>query len=127
MVQKKYLWLIRKTGETLWKGPGGGSSTPTFENGHLLVHAKDEACGLIAYKVSENRISESWRYPKLTRRSDASPIIFNDHAYLIGSGMRACFDVKTGKLIRKEPAKHDISSPVMSGSFILAYEINGSF
>ena len=41
--------------------------------------------------------------------------------------MRACFDVKTGKLIRKEPAKHDISSPVMSGSFILAYEINGSF
>ena len=55
---KEIFVVDSENGETLWKGPGGGSSTPTFENGHLLVHAKDEACGLIAYKVSENRISE---------------------------------------------------------------------
>ena len=32
-----------------------------------------------------------------------SPIIYNKHAYLIGAGMRACFDLATGRLIRKVP------------------------
>ena len=41
--------------------------------------------------------------------------------------MRACLDLETGKLIKKEMAKHDISSPVLVGGKILAYEINGSF
>ena len=41
--------------------------------------------------------------------------------------MRLCIDLETGDVLRKIPAKHDISSPIMMGRHILCYEINGSF
>ena len=41
--------------------------------------------------------------------------------------MRLCIDLETGDVLRKIPAKHDISSPIMIGRHILCYEINGSF
>ena len=113
-------------GSLIWEGPGGGSSTPTCTSTHLLVHAKDELAGLIAYQYREGKIEEAWRMPKLTRRTDSSPIIHDGHAYLIGAGMRLCVEMKTGKIIRKVMAKHDISSPIMADGKILAYEINGS-
>ena len=93
----------------------------------MLVHGKDEKTGLIAYHWKNSSFTEAWRFPKLTRRADSSPLIHNGHAYLIGAGMRACLELESGKLIRKEMAKHDISSPVLVDGKILAYEINGSF
>ena len=115
-----------KDGNAVWEGPGGGSSTPTTSGTHLLVHAKDEDAGLIAYHWKDDKIEEAWRIPKLTRRTDSSPIIHNGHAYLIGAGMRMCVEMKSGKVIRKIMAKHDISSPILADGKILAYEINGS-
>jgi hypothetical protein len=38
-----------------------------------------------------------------------------------------CVNLKTGEVLRKVNAKHDISSPVFIDGKILAYEINGSF
>lgn len=113
-------------GTLVWEGPGGGSSTPTCTETHFLVHAKDEHAGLIAYELKKGRIEEAWRMPKLTRRTDSSPIIHDGHAYLIGAGMRLCVEMNSGKIIRKVMAKHDISSPIMADGKILAYEINGS-
>lgn len=124
---KKVFMVDGSTGETIWSGPGGGSSTPVFGEDYLLVHSKDKDVGLIAYDLSQDPVQEVWRFPKLTRRSDSSPIIYNKHAYLIGAGMRACFDLATGRLIRKVPANHDISSPVLVAGTILAYEIKGNF
>ena len=124
----KEIFLVNpKNGETFWKGPGGGSSTPVCRDEWMLVHGKDEKAGLIAYRWKNSSVVEAWRYPKLTRRSDSSPLIHDDHAYLIGAGMRACLELESGKLIRKEMGKHDISSPILAGGKILAYEINGSF
>jgi hypothetical protein len=74
----------------------------------------------------EDKIEEAWRIPKLTRRTDSSPIIHDGHAYLIGAGMRMCVEMKSGNVIRKIMAKHDISSPILADGKILAYEINGS-
>ena len=113
-------------GSTVWEGPGGGSSTPVCNSKNLLVHAKDEHAGLIAYQFKDGKIEENWRIPKLTRRTDSSPIIHQGHAYLIGAGMRLCVEMDSGKIIRKVMAKHDISSPIMVDGKILAYEINGS-
>ena len=110
----------------VWEGPGGGSSTPTCTETHFLVHAKDEHAGLIAYELKKGEIEEAWRMPKLTRRTDSSPIIHDGHAYLIGAGMRMCVEMKSGNVIRKIMAKHDISSPILADGKILAYEINGS-
>ena len=116
-----------ENGKTLWKGPGGGSSTPVFSDGYLLVHSKEKDVGLIAYNTNAGNVEEAWRFPKLTRRSDSSPLILGKYAYLVGAGMRSCFQLATGELIRKEPSKHDISSPVVSGTKIMAFEINGNF
>ena len=115
------------TGKTLWEGPGGGSSTPVVQDDYLVVHGKQEETGLIAFQSKPNGIFEKWRYPKLTRRTDSSPLVFKNNVFLIGAGMRLCIDLETGDVLRKIPAKHDISSPIMIGRHILCYEINGSF
>ena len=114
-------------GITRWEGPGGGSSTPVCNQSIALVHGKDEKVGLIAYQYRKGEIEELWRVPKLTRRTDSSPILYDGHAYLIGAGVRMCVNLKTGEVLRKVNAKHDISSPVFIDGKILAYEINGSF
>ena len=72
-------------------------------------------------------ISEKWRFPKLTRRTDSSPLVFEKKAILFGAGMRLCIDLQSGRVLRNVPAKHDISSPILAGGKVLAYEINGSF
>jgi hypothetical protein len=38
-----------------------------------------------------------------------------------------CVNLHSGEIIRKVSARHDISSPILADSKILAYEINGSF
>ncbi len=124
---KKVFAISPTSGKTLWSGPGGGSSTPVCNRNLLIVHSNNESAGLIAYEGKENYISELWRYPKITRRADSSPLVYEGVAYLIGAGMRASFDLTTGELFRKEVAKHDISSPVIFGNKIFAYEIKGSF
>ena len=124
---KTVFCLNPQTGEKLWEGPGGGASTPTSKENLLLVHGKTEDVGLICYEAKTDGIFENWRFPKLTRRTDSSPLIFGSKAILFGAGMRLCIDLKSGKVQRKVPAKHDISSPIMAGGKVLAYEINGSF
>ncbi len=124
---KSVIAVDPKDGKTIWEGDGGGSSTPVCSSDYLVVHGKKEDVGLTAYHSNGESIVQSWRIPKLTRRTDSSPIIFNGHAYLIGSGMRLCINLKTGKVVRKIIAKHDISSPILADGKILAYEINGNF
>ncbi len=116
-----------ETGKTLWEGPGGGASTPVTSGNHLVVHGKKEEVGLICFHANLDGISEKWRFPKLTRRTDSSPLVFEKKAILFGAGMRLCIDLQSGKVLRNVPAKHDISSPILAGGKVLAYEINGSF
>jgi hypothetical protein len=54
-------------------------------------------------------------------------LIYEEKAILFGAGMRLCVDMANGKVLRSVPAKHDISSPILAGGKVLAYEINGSF
>lgn len=124
---KNIVLINPNNGKTFWEGPGGGSSTPVCYQDIMLVHGNQEKVGLIAYQFANEKINELWRITKLTRRSDSSPLIKDGYAYLIGSGMRMCVNLHTGKVIRKVPAKHDISSPILADGKILAYEINGSF
>lgn len=119
--------LDPKTGKTLWEGPGGGASTPACEESLLVVHGKQEEVGLICYEAQKNGVSEKWRFPKLTRRTDSSPLIYENKAFLFGAGMRLCIDLKSGEVLRKVPAKHDISSPILANGKIFSYEINASF
>ena len=93
----------------------------------MVVHGKQEEVGLICYEAQKNGVSEKWRFPKLTRRTDSSPLIYENKAFLFGAGMRLCIDLKSGEVLRKVPAKHDISSPILANGKIFSYEINASF
>ena len=53
-------------GSTVWERSGGGLLT-VCNSKHLLVHAKDEHAGLIAYQFKDGKIKEKWRIPKLTK------------------------------------------------------------
>ena len=116
-----------KTGSTTWQGPGGGSSTPTAAGDILLVHGKPEEVGLIAFRNIKGKILEEWRFPKLSRRAESSPLIFDGKAFLIGAGLRLSLDLDSGKVLRQVPSKHEISSAILANGRIFAFEINGSF
>ncbi len=114
------------TGKTLWEAPAGGNSTPVVSGVHLVVHAKDENAGIVCYRRTNKGVKAVWKFPKLTRRSDSSPIVRGNHVFLFGADMRLCLDLKTGEVLSKEVAKHDISSPILADGKIFAYEIKGS-
>ncbi|MGE4550800.1 MAG: PQQ-binding-like beta-propeller repeat protein [Opitutales bacterium] len=115
------------SGETVWEAPAGGNSTPVASGDRVVVHAKDEKVGLAAYRWTGEGVELAWKVPKLTRRADASPLVKDGQVYLFGADMRACHDLETGNKRWKEIGKHDISSPILAGGHILAYEIKGSF
>ena len=125
--RRSVLGVDAATGKTLWEAPGGGSSTPVSAGNHLVVHAKDENAGIACYRRTSEGIEEVWKFPKLTRRTDSSPIIQGNRVFLFGAEMRLCLDLETGKRLAKEVAKHDISSPILADGKIFAYEIKGSF
>ncbi len=125
--QRSVVGVDFATGETIWEAPAGGSSTPVASGEYLVVHAKDETLGLAAYRWTGEEIELVWKAPKLTRRSDSSPLVKDGQVYLFGADMRACHDLKTGLKRWKEVGKHDISSPVLADGRIFAYEIKASF
>ena len=125
--RKSVIGVDASSGKTLWEAPGGGSSTPVASGDLLIVHAKDENAGIVCYRRAEKGVEQVWKFPKLTRRTDSSPIITDKYVFLFGAEMRLCLDLSTGKVLAKEVAKHDISSPIMADGKIFAYEIKGSF
>jgi outer membrane protein assembly factor BamB len=125
--QKSVIGVDLATGETIWEAPAGGSSTPVASGQYLVVHAKEETLGLAVYRWNGTGVELAWKAPKLTRRSDSSPLVKDGQVYLFGADMRACHDLKTGETKWKEVGKHDISSPVLADGRIFAYEIKASF
>ena len=125
--KKTAIGVDLESGKTLWEKPAGGSSTPVASGEYLVAHAKDENAGIVCYRWTDKGVEELWKYPKVTRRSDSSPIVEGGHVFLFGAEMRLCLDLKTGKTLQKEVGKHDISSPVFADGKIFAYEIKGSF
>ena len=108
---KTVFCLDPQTGETIWEGPGGGASTPASAGNYLVVHGKTEDVGLICYEADKDKISERWRFPKLTRRTDSSPLIFDQKAILFGAGMRLCIDLKVEKFCEKYPPSMTFRRP----------------
>ena len=72
-----------------------------------------------------------FRVPRAQWGFASSPVIHEGvvlvQCDVMKNSFLAALDLETGKLIKKEMAKHDISSPVLVDGKILAYEINGSF
>ena len=68
---------------------------PVTHGDRLIVHGKPEEVGVIAYQAKQNEINEIWRFPKLTRRADSSPLVHDGKVFLMGAGMRLCADLES--------------------------------
>ncbi len=116
------------SGETLWKMPGGGDSTPVVSGDHLVVASKTAGHNLSAYRLISGTAPELlWEKDFLTRRYGASPIVYQGHVYHLGSARHWCLDLDSGEVAWERPSSSEISSPALADGKLFVYENGGGY
>ena len=124
--RRAYVAVDPATGETVWKIPGGGDSTPVISGDWMVVYSKDKKVGLAAYRLTRNGATQVWSFPMSERRSQSTPVIYDQHAYLTGGEWHMCVELATGKQRWKESRQSTISSPVIADGKLITLEKKGS-
>ncbi|MFK5924542.1 MAG: PQQ-binding-like beta-propeller repeat protein [Verrucomicrobiota bacterium] len=126
---KEVIGVDAKSGKTLWKQAGGGDATPTVNGDYLVIASRQQGHSLAAYKLSitaaQATATPLWAMDFRTLRYGASPIIYQGHAYHLGSKRHLCIELESGKITWQREASSTISSPVLSDGKLLVYENNG--
>ena len=116
------------TGETLWKQPGGGDSTPVVSGDYLVVTSRNAPQNLAAYRLIAGTAPELlWEKEFLTQRYGASPIIDNGYVYHLGSARHWCLKLDSGEVAWERPSSSAISSPALADGKLFVYENNGGY
>jgi len=116
------------SGETLWKQPGGGDSTPVVSGDHLVVTSRNAPQNLAAYRMIPGTAPELlWEKEFLTRRYGASPIVHDGHVYHLGSARHWCLELATGEVAWERQSSSAISSPALADGKLFVYENNGGY
>jgi len=107
------------TGKTLWKVPGGGSSTPAIVGDDMAVLTNDKKMGLVAYKLNLTAPKKLWNV--LGSDPGASPVIYDKHVYAIAAKAQiVCVELATGKVAWLQKGKiGDYASPVVADGKLL--------
>jgi outer membrane protein assembly factor BamB len=111
-----------QTGEVQWAVPGGGASTPVVSGDTMVVFTGTPQTGVIAYKLSAEAPEKAWSFKLRDRGS--SPVVHEDHVYVIGGGGRAavarCVALADGRLAWEQKVHAiEIASPVLADGKIL--------
>ncbi len=116
------------TGETLWKQPGGGDSTPVVSGDSLVVTSRNAPQNLAAYRMIAGTAPELlWEKEFLTQRYGASPIVHEGYVYHLGSARHWCLKLDTGEVAWERQSSSAISSPVLADGKLFVYENNGGY
>jgi outer membrane protein assembly factor BamB len=116
-----------KSGNVLWTTPGGGDCTPAIVNDMVAVQTSNAKVGILAGKLTATDFTLLWNHPYDPLRSQSSPIILDNHVYLMDDNIHWCFDLVTGKELWKEKvASSTISSPVLADGKIFLTTNGGS-
>jgi len=116
------------SGETLWKQPGGGDSTPVVSGDYLVVTSRNAPQNLAAYHLIAGTAPELlWEKEFLTRRYGASPIVHEGYVYHLGSARHWCLKLDTGEVAWERQSSSAISSPVLADEKLFVYENNGGY
>lgn len=115
-----------KTGDQLWRVPGGGNCTPALDGDRMVVYAERGDIGLVAYKLSPTGAEKLWSVPPPDRGS--SPLIYEGHVYAVGSDRVRCVNIETGKVKWEKVVGGgtEISSPIIADGKILAFYGRGN-
>ena len=114
------------TGEIRWTTPGGGDSTPAIKAESVTVLSSKESIGFASYRLSATGAELLWNHPTDARRSQSSPLIFEDHAYLFEDGEHRCVHLQTGKIMWTQKIPSSITSPVLADGKIFSVINNGN-
>lgn len=110
-----------KTGDIVWTAPGGGDSTPSVSGNYAAVYSRVTDIGLSAYKLSEKGAMKLWSHVLEARRTQSSPIIYQEHVYLMGGGFQMCVGLESGEIKWKHPENSNISSPMLADGKIFVF------
>lgn len=114
------------TGEIRWVASGGGESTAAIQGDILAVQNKKSDSGLVVHRVTKDGINKVWEYLYTSRRYSSSPLVYGNKVFLLGAGRHLCADYTTGDILWNQPAKSEISSPLLADGKILVLENNGT-
>jgi len=112
-------------GAVLWRVYCSNSSapcTPTISGDIAVVFGY---CTLAAYRLAPEKATLAWPIKNHGDERGASPLIYNDHIYLVGGDYGpavTCIDLKTGETKWKQKIGHtEASSPILADDKIIAY------
>jgi outer membrane protein assembly factor BamB len=120
--------LSPKDGKVLWEVEGGGQSTPVTQGDWLVIYSGAKDVGLRAYQwQKEGPPKVAWSNFWVTLRYSGSPIIHEDHVYLMCGGKHQCVELATGKVNWVEnEVNSTITSPIMADGKLMVFENNGT-
>ena len=114
------------TGQIRWSTPGGGDSTPAIKGDHMAALSSKESVGFAGYHLTGHSAELLWNHPTDARRSQSSPVLFEDHAYLFEDGEHRCVNLATGKVAWTQKVPSSITSPVLADGKLFAIINNGN-
>jgi outer membrane protein assembly factor BamB len=114
------------TGQVHWTTPGGGDSTPAIKGDYMAALSSKESIGFAGYQLTATGAKLLWNHPTDARRSQSSPVLFEDHAYLFEDGEHRCVNLFTGKVAWTQKVPSSITSPVLADGKIFSIINNGN-
>ena len=113
-------------GEIRWVVSGGGEATAAIDGDLLAIQNKRSDSGLVVHRISEDGIEKVWEHLYTSRRYSSSPLVYKNKVYLLGANRHLCADLKTGNILWNQPAKSEISSPILADGKVLVLQNNGT-
>ncbi len=122
----EFMGVNGNNGEIRWKTSGGGDSTAAVNGDLVAVLNKKSNPGLAVYRIRPDGIEKVWEHLYTSRRYAASPIIYKNRVFLLGSERHLCADISTGKILWNKPASSAISSPILADGKLIVLQNNGA-
>jgi len=113
-------------GEIRWVVSGGGEATAAIDGDILAIQNKRSDSGLVVHRITEDGLEKIWEHLYTSRRYSSSPLVYKNKVYLLGANRHLCADLKTGDILWNQPAKSEISSPILADGKVLVLQNNGT-
>ena len=123
---EEFMGVNGNNGEVRWQVAGGGDATAAIDGNFVAVQNKRSDSGLVVHQLTDDGLEKVWEHLYTSRRYASSPLVYKDKVYLLGANKHLCADLKTGEILWNQPAKSEISSPILADGKILVLQNNGT-
>jgi outer membrane protein assembly factor BamB len=107
-----------RTGQVLWKVPGGGNGTATVAGDSMVLLADKPEVGLVAYKLRAAGADKLWSQAIADRGT--TPVVYGGYVYVVGANRIGCWALADGALKWEHKQGCEISSPIVADGKLIA-------